>query len=213
MIIQSLDLILSYLNGGFPESSSNIRQPRAHKSAVKSCPVFNRISGQTYSGVPQNVQVLFRWPIFFAKPKSTNLTYPRKLIGQTIGFSTMEIWKNPTLIISHQIFWLQITINNSPRVQIINCLNNTSDNEMRLTFVEWTLILNHCPNFTSKTSIQQQVNKLAIPKKRFLLRPISTRQKFEFHKDFYTSRFLENRKPIEKNCPKIMVELREIKVT
>ena len=73
--------ILSYLNGGFPERSSNIRQPRAHKSAVKSCPVFNRISGQTYSGVPQNVQVLFRWPIFFAKPKSTNLTYPRKLTG------------------------------------------------------------------------------------------------------------------------------------
>ena len=81
MIVENLDPISGYLNGGFPERSSNIRQPRAHKSAVKSCPVFNRISGQTYSGVPQNVQVLFRWPIFFAKPKSTNLTYPRKLTG------------------------------------------------------------------------------------------------------------------------------------
>ena len=92
MVLQSLDLILSYLNGGFPERSSNIRQPRAHKSAVKSCPVFKRISGQTYSGVPQNVQVLFRWPIFFAKPKSTNLTYPRKIAGQIIGFSAMKMY-------------------------------------------------------------------------------------------------------------------------
>ena len=69
-----------------------------------------------------------------------------------------------TLIISHQIFRLQITINDSPRVQIINCFNNTPDNEMRLTLVEWTLILNHCPDFTSKTSVQQQIYKLTVPK-------------------------------------------------
>jgi len=33
--------------------------------------LFSIISGATYSGVPQKVQVLRPKPIFFAKPKST----------------------------------------------------------------------------------------------------------------------------------------------
>ncbi len=36
-----------------------------------SWPLFRMISGATYSGVPQKVQVFFPNPIFLAKPKST----------------------------------------------------------------------------------------------------------------------------------------------
>jgi hypothetical protein len=58
-----------------PVSSSNIRMPRDQKSEEISCPLLRMISGATYSGVPQNVQVFLPKPIFLAKPKST---YNRK---------------------------------------------------------------------------------------------------------------------------------------
>jgi hypothetical protein len=58
-----------------PVISHNIRMPRDQKSEEISCPLLRMISGATYSGVPQNVQVFLPKPIFLAKPKST---YNRK---------------------------------------------------------------------------------------------------------------------------------------
>lgn len=54
-----------------PVSSSNTRMPRDQKSTLKLCPLLRMISGATYSGVPQKVQVLWPHLIFLAKPKST----------------------------------------------------------------------------------------------------------------------------------------------
>lgn len=58
--------VLAYL----PVRSSYMRIPKDQQSAPKSWPLFIMTSGATYSGVPQNVQVFFPRPIFFAKPKS-----------------------------------------------------------------------------------------------------------------------------------------------
>lgn len=54
-----------------PLSSSNTRIPRDQQSAELSWPLFRMISGATYSGVPQKVQVFWPHLIFFANPKST----------------------------------------------------------------------------------------------------------------------------------------------
>lgn len=54
-----------------PLRSSKMRMPRDQQSADASWPLFKMISGATYSGVPQKVQVFFPNPTFLAKPKST----------------------------------------------------------------------------------------------------------------------------------------------
>ena len=57
-----------------PVRSSYMRQPRDQKSTALSWPLLRMISGATYSGVPQNVQVLVPESSFLEKPKSTSLT-------------------------------------------------------------------------------------------------------------------------------------------
>lgn len=52
-------------------SSSNTRIPKDQKSTLKLWPLLRMISGATYSGVPQKVQVFWPHRIFLAKPKST----------------------------------------------------------------------------------------------------------------------------------------------
>lgn len=54
-----------------PVRSSNTRMPRDQKSTLKLWPLLRMISGATYSGVPQKVQVFWPHRIFLAKPKST----------------------------------------------------------------------------------------------------------------------------------------------
>lgn len=54
-----------------PVSSSNTRIPKDQKSTLKLWPLLRMISGATYSGVPQKVQVFWPHRIFLAKPKST----------------------------------------------------------------------------------------------------------------------------------------------
>lgn len=54
-----------------PVRSSNTRMPRDQKSTLKLWPLLSMISGATYSGVPQKVQVFWPHLIFLAKPKST----------------------------------------------------------------------------------------------------------------------------------------------
>ena len=44
------------VKGGVPVSSSKTRMPRDQMSARWSCDLLVMISGETYSGVPQNVQ-------------------------------------------------------------------------------------------------------------------------------------------------------------
>lgn len=60
-----------------PLSSSNTSIPRDQQSAELSWPLFRMISGATYSGVPQNVQVFLPKPTFLAKPKSTWVEKPK----------------------------------------------------------------------------------------------------------------------------------------
>ena len=57
-----------------PVSSSYIRIPRDQKSTDLSWPLLRMISGATYSGVPQNVQVLQPGSSLLENPKSTSLT-------------------------------------------------------------------------------------------------------------------------------------------
>ena len=59
-----------------PARSSYIRIPRDQKSTALSCPLFNIISGATYSGVPQKVQVFSPGIRNLENPKSTIFTYP-----------------------------------------------------------------------------------------------------------------------------------------
>lgn len=61
--------VTSYTN--LPVRSSNTRIPKDQKSTLKLWPLLRMISGATYSGVPQKVQVFWPHLIFLAKPKST----------------------------------------------------------------------------------------------------------------------------------------------
>lgn len=67
-----------------PVSSSYIRIPRDQKSTALSCPLFNIISGATYSGVPQKVQVFSPGIRNLENPKSTIFTYPSQSSFQNL---------------------------------------------------------------------------------------------------------------------------------
>lgn len=58
-------------DANLPVRSSKIRIPRDQKSTLRPWPLLRMISGATYSGVPQNVQVFCPHLSFFANPKST----------------------------------------------------------------------------------------------------------------------------------------------
>jgi len=72
-----------------PASISYMRIPKVHQSTGFPCPLFNKISGARYSGVPQRVYVLPSK--YFANPKSVSIKYPSEATRRFSGLRSL--WK------------------------------------------------------------------------------------------------------------------------
>lgn len=64
----------------------------------------------------------------------------------------------------HQILRLQVSINNSTSVKILERFQYTSDNELCCCLIKSSLIPQDCPYFTSQARLEKEVNVLCITK-------------------------------------------------
>lgn len=67
------------MNGALPEIISYNNTPKLHTSTFSSCPLPKIISGDKYSGVPQNV--------FLIIPSGSSLAHPKSHSFASVPFS------------------------------------------------------------------------------------------------------------------------------
>lgn len=133
-----------------PVRSSNTRIPRDQKSTLKLWPLLRMISGATYSGVPQNVQVFWPHLIFLAKPKSTwehstHLQHPKICtvadVAPTFLVSSRDHQPatathqfDVAFSVQHQILGLQVSVEDTFTMEVIKSLGDAADTEFGCGF-------------------------------------------------------------------------------
>lgn len=128
--------------------SSKIRIPRAQKSTLRPWPLLRMISGATYSGVPQNVQVFWPHLSFLAKPKSTW----EKILGidiAALGLLSEVCWLSRgayqldvSICVQHEILRLQVSVYDAIVVEVVKGLCYTAHTELGSVFIKTASVLN-----------------------------------------------------------------------
>ena len=109
-----------------------MRTPSDQKSTARSCPLFRMISGATYSGVPQNVQVLLPTAIRFEKPKSTTCDAKDGFVfefGAKIREEKRKPYLNVALGVEQEVLRLEISVDDAAAVQVVDGVDDAGDVE------------------------------------------------------------------------------------